>query len=239
MTKKLLFVVGTDTNVGKSVLTVALTHYLRQRGAAVAALKPFCSGGREDALALAEALQGSLPLDDINPWHYRAPIAPGIAATRRPDPPRWREVARFIRRTADQHEITLVEGAGGLLSPLTIDGDATDLISALEATPLVVGPNKLGAINQVLLVMQALPQSVVQRTRVVLMAQARPDVSAPTNLKYLRSRLGPDGVFQLPRLTAAERGGRLGRAAATVLNDLLAAVGVKLSAGRWTRRRGR
>src|ERR1039457_5699841 len=81
--KQKLFITGTDTAVGKTMLAALLTWILRERGVNAAALKPVCSGGRADARALRAAMDGALALDEINPWHFRAPIAPLLAA--RPD----------------------------------------------------------------------------------------------------------------------------------------------------------
>ena len=78
--KQTFFITGTDTGVGKTVLTTLLTRFLCERGSNVAALKPVCSGSRADARALRTAMNGALTLDEINPWHFRAPIAPLLAA---------------------------------------------------------------------------------------------------------------------------------------------------------------
>ncbi|HZL13069.1 MAG TPA: dethiobiotin synthase, partial [Verrucomicrobiae bacterium] len=77
---QILFITGTDTSVGKTVLTALLAKFLRERGENAAALKPICSGGRDDARKILAAMNGVLPLDEINPWHFRAPIAPVLAA---------------------------------------------------------------------------------------------------------------------------------------------------------------
>ncbi len=218
-----LFVTGTDTGVGKTVFTVALTRHLLQAGLEVAALKPFCSGGRSDAHAVHQTLGGELSLDEINPWHFRPSLAPGLAARTHPNPPGWKDAIRHIRLVARRHQITLVEGAGGLLSPLTVDGDATQLIRGLGATPIVVCPNRLGAIGQTRLVLAALPETSRSEARVILMRQAHPDSSAASNLSYLQELFGMDRVVELPRLTPAELSGRtrLRRAVRRVLNTLL------------------
>jgi len=80
MKQMTIFITGTDTGVGKTVLTVLLAQFLRQRGVNAAALKPICSGGRDDARKIFTAVSGALSLDEINPWHFRAPIAPLLAA---------------------------------------------------------------------------------------------------------------------------------------------------------------
>src|SRR5277367_2807012 len=78
--KQTLFITGTDTGTGKTVLTVLLTRFLRERGVNAAALKPICSGGRDDARKIFAAMDGALTLDEINLWHFRVPIAPLLAA---------------------------------------------------------------------------------------------------------------------------------------------------------------
>ena len=84
--KPIFFITGTDTGAGKTVLTALLAAFLRGRGVKVAALKPICSGGRADATIIFTALGGRLTLDEINPWHFRAPIAPLLAARREKNP---------------------------------------------------------------------------------------------------------------------------------------------------------
>ncbi len=78
--KQIFFITGTDTGVGKTVLTALLARFLRERGVRVAALKPVCSGGRDDARVLRAALDGALTLDEINPWHFRAADCAALAA---------------------------------------------------------------------------------------------------------------------------------------------------------------
>jgi dethiobiotin synthetase len=82
MKRTTFFITGTDTGVGKTVLTALLTRHLRERGVNAVALKPVCSGDRADARALHAASAGALTLDEINPWHFRAPMAPLLAARR-------------------------------------------------------------------------------------------------------------------------------------------------------------
>src|SRR5664280_2498160 len=82
MKRTTFFITGTDTGVGKTVLTALLTRHLRERGVNAAALKPVCSGGRNDVRALRAAMKGALTPNEINPWHFRAPLAPLLAARR-------------------------------------------------------------------------------------------------------------------------------------------------------------
>ena len=194
------FITGTDTGVGKTVLTGLLAQYLRAHAARVAALKPLCSGGRADARALYAALDGALALDEINPWHFRAPVAPVLAARQEHKRIRFTDVLTHIRAMQGRFDILLVEGAGGLLSPLGENFNSRDLIIALRATPVVVCPNRLGAVNQVLLTLEALPSQARARARVVLMSVSRPDASAISNPALLAKHFDGRRIVQLPWL---------------------------------------
>ena len=198
--KPVLFITGTDTDVGKTVLTALLVRHLRERGVSAAALKPICSGGRGDARALRAAMNGALTPDEINPWHFRAPIAPLPAARRERRRVGLADVLAHVRTMQRRFDVLLVEGAGGLLSPLGENFDSRDLIAALRATPMVVCPNRLGAVNQVLLTLAALPRSASCRARVVLMSPSKPDASTSTNVSLLAEFLDAQRIFCLPRL---------------------------------------
>jgi dethiobiotin synthetase len=200
MKRTTFFITGTDTGVGKTVLTALLARHLRERGVSAAALKPICSGRRDDARALRAAMNGALTPDEINPWHFRAPIAPLLAARRERRRVGLADVLAHVRTMQRRFDVLLVEGAGGLLSPLGENFDSRDLIAALRATPIVVCPNRLGAVNQVLLTLAALPRSASCRARVVLMSPAKPEASTSTNAGLLAEFLDAKRIFCLPWL---------------------------------------
>lgn len=198
--KQMLFITGTDTGVGKTVLTALLTRFLRGRGVNAAALKPVCSGGRADARALRSALNGALTLDEINPWHFRAPIAPLLAARREKRSVKRFQVLARIRAVQKRFDVALVEGAGGLLSPIGENFDSRDLITGLRATSVIVAPNQLGVMNHILLTLEALPPAAVKTARVVLMSSSKPDAAARTNLILLAEFFDANRIFTLPWL---------------------------------------
>jgi dethiobiotin synthetase len=185
MKQMIFFITGTDTSVGKTALTALLARYLRKRGVNAAALKPICTGSRGDARALYAAMNGTLTLDEINPWYFRAPVAPLLAARRENKRVKLSQVLAHVRAMQKRFDALLIEGAGGLLSPLGENFNSRNLITALRATPVAVCPNRLGAVNQVLLALEALPKNLRVKTRVVLMLPLKPDVSASTNGKLL------------------------------------------------------
>jgi dethiobiotin synthetase len=196
--KQTIFVTGTDTGVGKTVLTVLLMRFLRERGANVAALKPVCSGNRDDARALHAALNGALSLDEINPWHFRAPIAPVLAARRERKRVKLAEVLAHVCVLQKRFDVVLIEGAGGLLSPLGENFNSRGLLAATRATPLIVCPNRLGAVNQVLLTLEGLPKNFRGRARVILTSPPEPDVAANSNSILLAEFFDKKRIFMLP-----------------------------------------
>jgi dethiobiotin synthetase len=224
MMKRLaLFITGTDTGVGKTVFASALTKYLREKNFSIAALKPVCSGGRDDALALHAALGGALALDEINPWHFRAAIAPVLAARAEEKKLKLAVVVNHARAIQKKFPITIIEGAGGLLSPLGEDFDSRDLILALRAVPIVVAPNRLGAINQVLLVLAALPRAIAAKAQIVLSDTGKEDSSGAGNVSYLRSAVGKNRVHIFPRIESGKKNPR----ARKMLSALVRAMNLK------------
>lgn len=193
-----LFVTGTDTGVGKTMLAAGLSGHLCRTGFRVAALKPFCSGNRHDARLLRAACGGVLTLDEVNPWYFRAPLAPSLAARREGRKVELTEALQHLRGIRTRFQMVLVEGAGGLLSPLGVDFDSRDLIIALRAVPIIVCPNRLGAVNQSLLVLAALPRPFAHRAQLLLVSPPRPDTASRTNPGLLAERLGSTRVHVLP-----------------------------------------
>jgi dethiobiotin synthetase len=200
MKRMTIFITGTDTGVGKTVLTALLARFLRERGVNVVALKPICSGGRVDARALRAAMDGALSLNEINPWHFRASVAPLLAARQERKRVHLAEVLAHIRSMQKRFDVLLVEGAGGLLSPLGENFDSDDLIAALGATPIIVASNRLGMVNHILLTLKALPHSAASRARVVLMSPPKRDSAVVTNAGLLAELFGAKRIFTLPWL---------------------------------------
>jgi len=200
MTRTTLFITGTDTGVGKTMLTALLAGYLHECGVRAAALKPICSGGRDDARRLRAASAGVLTLDEINPWHFRAPIAPLLAAHREGKRVKLPQVLAHVRAMQKRFDVVLIEGAGGLLSPLGEKFNSRDLIAALGATPIVVCPDRLGAVNQVLLTLEALPRNAAAKACVILISPSGPDSSTGANVNLIGEFFDKERIFLLPWL---------------------------------------
>jgi len=198
--RKVYFVVGTDTGVGKTVVTCLIARHLRDQGVKVMAVKPFCSGGRDDARWIREALGKTVGLDEINPWNFRAALTPLLAARKEGARLELANCLQFINDARSRCDTLLIEGAGGLLSPLGEGFDARDLIMRTKASPLIVCPNGLGAINQVRLVLGALPKPVADRSRVALIEPLQQSLVAKTNIKILQELVDEPRIISFPQV---------------------------------------
>lgn len=194
------FVTGTDTGVGKTVFTGHLVHYLRSRGVHALAMKPFCSGGREDAEFLTAIQDHEVSLNVMNPFYFSQPLAPLMAARKDRRQISLRETMAAIHTIAAECEHLVIEGAGGLLVPLGEGFSALDIIKRTRAAVVVVAANKLGVINHTLLTIDALPGPMRKCTRVVLMDTRQPDLSSAGNAQMLKELLPGTPVIAWPHL---------------------------------------
>jgi dethiobiotin synthetase len=153
-----LFITGTGTGVGKTYVAALVARELHRAGRRVGVYKPVASGcerieGRlvsPDAVALWEAAGRPGTLEQVCPQMFAALLAPPLAARaegRRVDPRRLREGIQYWTAAS---EIVLVEGAGGLMSPLSDDDYNADLAAELGFPLVVVAANELGTINATL-----------------------------------------------------------------------------------------
>lgn len=158
-----LFITGTDTGVGKTYIAALIARHLTADRRKVGVYKPAASGCwrqgdslvSDDAVALWEAAGRPGNLEHVCPQLFEAPLAPHLAAQaegRRLDADLLRHGLEYWRRRS---EIILVEGAGGLMSPLGEDEYVADLAEEFGFPLVVVSPNVLGTINQTLQTMIA------------------------------------------------------------------------------------
>jgi dethiobiotin synthetase len=154
-----VFVVGTDTGVGKTLIAAGLAWALRRRGLDVGVMKPVESGvagqGHADAELLRRVAGASDPMTDISPYRFGPPLAPLVAARRRRTRISLATIVHRFHRLARGHDMVIVEGVGGLMVPLTQTRTTLDLAQALGLPLLLVIGNRLGAINHTLLTVEA------------------------------------------------------------------------------------
>jgi dethiobiotin synthetase len=188
-----LVVTGTDTGVGKTVVTAALAAVARARGSAVAVVKPGQTGvlpGQPGDLDDVRRLAGLSAADVHEYARFPDPLSPAAAARRAGLPPVSLPVAaEAIGRLAEDHRLVLVEGAGGLLVRFDEEGATiADLARWLGAAVLVVVRPDLGTLNHTALTLEAMAHRGVQLAGVVIGSwPADPDLAMRSNLRDLET----------------------------------------------------
>ncbi|HBO94367.1 MAG: dethiobiotin synthase [Pseudomonadales bacterium] len=162
--KKRFFVTGTDTDAGKTFVTVLMLEALKQKGLSTLALKPLAAGceqvdgelRNDDALKLQAAMTVALPYQQINPIALKSAIAPHLAAEEEGRTLSVDRLAGLIRGALmTPADVTLVEGAGGWLVPLNHRETLGNLVKELELPVILVVGVRLGCLNHALLTAQA------------------------------------------------------------------------------------
>lgn len=164
MSKEAVFIAGTDTSIGKTVISKIIIQYLQAKKKTVCGFKPIASGAElvngilvnDDAIQLQSA--GSVKLDygTINPFVYELPVAPNIAArgaNRTVDLSKIQQCYEQIKRTVDY---VVVEGVGGWRSPITDNFSSVDLVRSLKIPVILVVGLRLGCINHALLTAESM-----------------------------------------------------------------------------------
>jgi dethiobiotin synthetase len=209
-----LFIAGAHTEIGKTYVACRLIEAARARGLTCAAFKPVLSGfdpgdwADSDSGRLLQALGTPLDeaaLDAISPWRFAAPLAPPMAARLEG---RRLELAPLITgcRTwtkASEAALSLVESAGGVMSPIAEDGLVVDLAQALDLPCMLVGGSYLGAISHTLTALEVLRARGLAVKAVVVSQDASPDApDFSDTVQAVRRFAGP------PAVLGAERNGR-------------------------------
>jgi dethiobiotin synthetase len=198
-----LFVTGTDTGVGKTEVAVALVGGWRARGLDVGAMKPAQSGVEDglptDADRLREAAGGGDPPALVCPYSLRAPLAPAVAARLEGVEISLDRVLAAAAALAGRHAALVVEGAGGLLVPLSAGATFADLAVALGLPVLVVARAGLGTVNHAALTCEALRARALRVAGVVLNRSATAaDPSEPHNAAEIERLTGARVLAAIP-----------------------------------------
>jgi dethiobiotin synthetase len=204
-----LFVVGTDTGVGKTVVTAAITRSLRRRGQGVTVSKPVATGAEvhedgflaDDTRRLAHAA-GHSEYGRVTPWVFSEPAAPAVAARTAGVNLDLEEIAGRVKKLGAPESLLLVEGIGGLLCPLTDSETVADLAAMLRFPLVVVARRSLGTLNHTLLTLE------VARDRGLPVAGVVVNETSPvrsyaeeTNVEELSKRIAVPLLAVVPYLT--------------------------------------
>jgi dethiobiotin synthetase len=208
-----LFVTGTGTDVGKSFVTAGLIRELRRQGRRVQALKPVASGFDSSSLETSDAgvlltALGIPPIFDniapICPWRFRAPLSPDMAARLEKRKVDFDALLTFCNeKIKTASDVLLIEGAGGIMSPLNEGRTMIDWMVALNLPVLLVTGCYLGAISHGLSAHDALTGRGL-RVKCVVVNETEGCAAALTDTKATIQRfIRPDVVMALPRLPDA------------------------------------
>ncbi len=215
-----LFVVGSDTGVGKTFVSAALIRRLVREGRRPGAIKPVATGltiGPDGAIRaddpdiLRSALPGDVSLDAVCPLLYQAPLAPPVAARLEGKRLDHAEVLARTRaaigRWGDTADCLIVEGVGGWLCPLGEDSTVADLAAELDYPIVIVARRGLGTLNHTLLTV-ASARSRGLRIAGVILNGSEPTsnpLAESTNRAELSRRLGETAVLaEIPHATVGE-----------------------------------
>ncbi|MDH6679379.1 dethiobiotin synthetase [Rhodococcus sp. LBL1] len=197
-----LVVSGTSTDVGKTVVTAALAAALRAAGRSVAVCKPAQTGVAPDEPGdLAEVARLSGVTATVELARYPEPLAPDTAARRSGMPELTRDqVVSAVRELDAEHDVTLLEGAGGLLVRLGAGGfTVRDVAADLDAPVVVVAAAGLGTLNHCALTAEALASAGVKCSGFVVGSWPdQPDLAARCNLDDLPAVTGAALVGRVP-----------------------------------------
>ncbi len=233
--KRAVFVTGTDTGVGKTVVTAALARCLRRGGIDVGVMKPVETGVpvvdscQSDAVRLREAAGTADPLTLIRPYAFPHPVAPLYAARLARRPISLTRMTKALRVLGNRHTVMLIEGVGGPCVPVTRRADVLDLIVRWKLPVLVIGRAGLGGINQARLAIEALERRNINVMALVLNepercrgTQARRQQISTVAL--LKERLGVPVMGPLPYAGTLDGrwSGRLDRLSRSVVIRTLA-----------------
>jgi dethiobiotin synthetase len=229
-----LFITGTDTGVGKTYVAVRLIRILRERGLRVGAYKPAVTGSEsgpagpvwDDLARLRDALGEDLLLERICPQRFHAPLAPPVAARLEGKQINGALLRSGIDWWRGRSDFVVVEGAGGLLSPIAETESVADVAKSFGFPLVIVARLSLGTINHTLLTLEAAQRRKLAVAGVVLnQAVADPgrevsaetattdagcvrygaaDLSVETNAEELRKRCGVPILAILPYAPAAD-----------------------------------
>jgi dethiobiotin synthetase len=208
-----LFITGTDTGVGKTFFTCALAALLRSDGYQVGVMKPAetdCvekDGALfpEDAWQLKNASGCAEAIETICPYRLAEPLAPSLAAERAGMKIDIDHLLALYRDIAARHDITLVEGAGGLMVPMVPGFTFADFARVAKLPILVVAANRLGAINHLLLTLEHASCKGLRVWGYVLnQVTAESSLAAETNREALAGLTGVPCLGEIPFASEAD-----------------------------------
>jgi dethiobiotin synthetase len=186
-----LFITGTDTGVGKTVVVGSLALALKQKGLNVAVMKPIESGlhpshqETSDAERLRALIMPTQSLESISLYRLTSPLAPLAAARIDGVTIDFSPITSAYQELSKHHDLILVEGVGGVMAPISPENTVRDLIRVLGLPSLLIGRTGLGGINHILLALEALHTHNIRVVGILFNHSDREPDSGPQILQHL------------------------------------------------------
>ena len=156
-----LFVTGTDTDVGKTCITASIVSYLSKMNVDVGVMKPFASGYKATSDSVSDDVKILMKysgvddsIDLVNPYFFEIPTSPYDACKQLNLEIEISRVIDSYKQLASIHDVMVVEGIGGIMTPISKNYFVSDLISDLQMNTIVVTGSKVGAVNHLMLTYQ-------------------------------------------------------------------------------------
>jgi len=207
-----IFITGTDTGVGKTMVGAALALFLTERGLNVGIMKPAESGVSDpsrlgdDGSLLQWAASSSDAIEEISPYRLRAPLAPAQAAKKDGNFIDFAGLVATAQGLGRRHDFLIIEGAGGLMTPLSGGLLMADLAKGIGLPLLVVTTPRLGTLNQTLLTIFAAQQMEIPVAGYLINRMpAQPDEAAESTPHTLASLASADILGVLPEVDGNDR----------------------------------
>ncbi len=205
-----IFISATDTSVGKTTLAAGLMGFLKREGIDVGVMKPVASGAIEtdsgklisqDAEMLVKFSGSTDPWEWINPYCLATPVTPSLAARIEGVTIDFERIRSCFEQIANRHDLVIVEGAGGLMSPIFETLVVADMIEKLGLPVVVVARATLGTINHTLMTFECLDIRKIHNLGFFLNRFPKnPNLAERTNAEIIASISGVTHLGSIPDL---------------------------------------
>lgn len=209
---KSFFVTGTDTGIGKTAFTCGLAQLLHNSGIDVGVMKPFATGTpqnngfqSEDVSLLAKYSGSSDPENLINPYFFPIPTSPYMAARKLGKTIDISEVLSAYEKLQSIHDVVIVEGIGGIMTPILKDYFVADLIKDLNLDTIIVTGTKLGTVNHTILTLEQCKKYGIRISGLVINSIDMDGYDVYDLENDLVSLSGVDVICKIPKVDDIEK----------------------------------
>ena len=199
-----IFITGTDTDAGKTLVSCALLHLFNQKGYTTHALKPVATGcdpyaprPQDDLYQLQQAMNNNTPTSDMCAFYDTTPCAPNLS---KKPPTNAKDLTQFCQAHSPEHTLTLIEGIGGWLCPINPHETMADVAGQLGSPVIMVVNIRLGCLNHSLLTHKVLQQSQLKVIGWVANQTQDNMPKAQNNIDYLTQTLPYPCLGHIPPL---------------------------------------